>query len=478
MTARAGVVGLGISGRAAANLLTEQGFAVTVFDQGTPELPQNLLQAGVTVRADADAEALGALVAAENLDFVVVSPGIPENSPLVQTPKSAGLEVFGEVELAWRFHRREETPWLAVTGTNGKTTTVGMTESILQAAGYDALSTGNIGYPITEAVRGKHQALVVELSSFQLATTRTVAPWASVCLNVDSDHLDWHGSLDAYRDAKAKIYDRVRWARLYFADDPVVEQMARAGADSANSLLVPLFFGEPQEGGVGISGGSLVDLAFATSGRADGVCADLREVPLLRAALKEADGKASPLVRDALAAAALALSLGVGGADVVAGLNNFQMAPHRFALIPTEDGLTWVNDSKATNVHAAAGALANLEAGRVIWIVGGDAKGQDLRPLVSGAANVVRAAVLIGAQRQQLADLFATLAPNVPYVEVEGEGAPQEWMGEVVRACKEFSQEGDTVLLAPACASWDQFTSYEQRGNLFKEAVQAADTGG
>lgn len=477
MHQRAGVIGLGVSGRAAVRLLSEEGFTVTAFDQVSTEVPRDLAETDVGLRTEADPEALGALIVQANLDFVVASPGIPETSPLVQLPKNAGVDVLGEVELAWRFHRREETPWLAVTGTNGKTTTVGMTESILRAAGYDALATGNIGYPITGAVREEHQALVVELSSFQLATISTVAPWASVCLNVDSDHLDWHGNLDAYRDAKAKIYDRVRWSRLYFADDPVVEKMARSATDSANALLVPLFFGEPQLGGVGISRGHLVDLAFATSNDPGGVCADLSEVPLLRAALKDADGKASPLVRDALAAAALALSLGVDGTDVVAGLRGFQMAPHRFALIPTEDGLTWVNDSKATNVHAAAGALANLEAGRVIWIVGGDAKGQDLGPLVRSAAQTIRAAVIIGAHRQELADLFTTLAPNIPFVEVPGEGEPQVWMGEVVRACKDFSQEGDTVLLAPACASWDQFASYEQRGDLFKEAVQVGDTG-
>lgn len=474
---RAGVIGLGVSGRAAAQLLVEQGFAVTAFDQVATEIPGDLADASVTLRSEVNPDALGALVVAENLDFVVVSPGIPETSPLVQLPKEAGVEVFGEVELAWRFHRREETPWLAVTGTNGKTTTVSMTEAILQAAGYDALATGNIGFPITGAVLERHQALVVELSSFQLATTSTVAPWASICLNVDSDHLDWHGNLDAYRAAKAKVYDRVRWARLYFADDPLVEKMARNATGSANSLLVPLFFGETRDGGVGILDGMLVDRAFGTAVSPDGVCGDLREVPLLRGALKESDGQASPLVRDALAAAALALSLGVDGADIVTGLSSFQMAPHRFALIPTEDGLTWINDSKATNIHAAAGALANLEAGTVVWIVGGDKKGQDLGPLVRQAAGTLRAAVIIGAQREHLVDLFTTLAPDIPYVEIEEVGAPKELMGEVVRACKEFSYRGDTVLLAPACASWDQFSSYEQRGNLFKEAVQAADRG-
>lgn len=467
----AGVIGLGVSGKAAAQLLHEHGYAVVAFDQKTTEAPSELASFATLVSV-ADADALGRDIAASGVDFAVASPGIPLSSPLIKTPTEAGVEVIGEVEAAWRFRKDQDAPWLAVTGTNGKTTTVGMTDAILRQAGWDSIATGNIGYPITKSVREGHAALVVELSSFQLATITTLRPWTSICMNVDSDHLDWHGSVEAYQQAKALIYDRVQRARLYFADDPSVAKMAKDGRDSAGSALVPLYFGEGVAGGVGIENGLLMDSAFTEDG-ATVARADLTAVALLRGALGMDDGAGSPMVRDALAASALALSLGVDGADIVDGLNAFQAAPHRFALVPTRDGVTWIDDSKATNVHAAAGALRNVQKGTAVWIVGGDAKGQDLRPLVAEAADQVRAAVIIGADREELVELFFHHAPNVPFVEVEGTGKPEEWMPEVVRACREFAREGDTVLLAPACASWDQFSSYSQRGDLFRAAVGA-----
>ena len=348
---RVGVIGLGVSGRAAAELLAEHGYAVAAFDQNATDLPTELTSSAELITV-ADAEALGELIATSDVDFVVASPGVSPASPLMSAPTEAGLEVVGEVEAAWRFRKDKDAPWLAVTGTNGKTTTVGMTDAILRQADLDSIATGNIGYPITKSVREGHSALVVELSSFQLATTTTLRPWASICMNVDSDHLDWHGSVAAYQQAKARVYDRVQRARIYFADDPVVASMAANATDSAGSALVPLYFGEVPAGGIGIENGLLVDRAF-TNIQEGAVRANMADIAILRGALSEGDGAASPMVRDALAASALALSLGVSGGEIVDGLNAFEAAPHRFALVPTRDGVTWIDDSKATNVHAA-----------------------------------------------------------------------------------------------------------------------------
>ena len=470
---KAAVVGLGVSGRAAAELLYEDGYAVTAFDQSTTEVPESLRECLTSVVTIADPVTLAEAICALGPEVVVLSPGVPETSPIAAIPRQRGIDVIGEVELAYRHGILQAggAKWLAVTGTNGKTTTVGMVESILRAAHVDAIQTGNVGYPVTKAVAEGHEVLVAELSSFQLATTTTLAPWASICLNVDSDHLDWHGDVAAYRAAKARVYDRVLKARFVFADDEVTAGSAVQCSECADSSLVPLTFGVVASGDIGIADGLLIDCAFVDSPEDEPVIADLRQIPLLSGALTRLDGASSPLVRDALAAAALARSLGVSGEDIVVGLQAFQMAPHRYALVPTDDGRYWVDDSKATNVHAALAALNNVVAGTAVWVVGGDAKGQDLSSLVAKAATVVKAAVVIGAEQEDLLELFKRYAPDLPVVSVPGVGPVEAWMRDAVRACDRIAQVGDTVLFAPACASWDQFASYSQRGDVFREAV-------
>lgn len=471
---RAAVVGLGISGRGAARLLHERGYSVTLFDQVATQLPDDLNPLHFELRSDPDATRLSEQIIALAPALVVLSPGVPESSPISQLTRQSGLDVIGEVELAFRIGTAQSDParWLAVTGTNGKTTTVGMVGAILARAGLDAIETGNIGYPVTRAVTEGHEVLVAELSSFQLATTATLAPWASICLNVDSDHLDWHGSIEAYRSAKSRVYDRVQRARLVFADDPVVAAMACSAADSDGSLVVPLTFGVVASGDIGVVDGVLIDLAFLDSADDEPEVADLSQVPVLRTALSNRDGASSPLVRDALAAAGLARSLGVAGVDIIAGLRDFKMAPHRFALVPTEDGRTWIDDSKATNVHAASAALENMLPRTTAWILGGDTKGQDLSSLIATAADRVKAVVVIGSDQQEILRLLAEHAPQLPVTAVSGDGEPREWMKEVVRACLKMTEPGDSVLLAPACASWDQFANYSQRGDVFVSAVK------
>lgn len=480
----AAVAGMGISGQAAAKLLVEAGYMVVGFDQNTSSsmaAAANLtdLAGKVEIVRDADPTFLGTTIAQMKPELVVVSPGIPPHSPLFAIPAQAGIEIIGEVELAWRFSsenhgetKANAPSWLCITGTNGKTTTVSMLAAILRAAGRKAVAAGNVGYPITRAVAEQPEVLAVELSSFQLETTRSLTPVASVCLNLDVDHLDWHETKEAYWAAKGKVYDRVKVARFYFEDDSAVEELARAAGDAKDSMLVPLVFGDVAAGAIGISRGALIDRVFTTSKKGGGAKADLTSVPLLRDHLKTADGSQNPLVRDALAAAALALADGVTVAQVACGLSQFDPGAHRFAKVGTQNSVTWIDDSKATNVHAALAALRAVPSGSAVMIVGGDSKGQDLTPLVTSAKDQARGVVIIGADTTRLAALFEKLAPDFPAVVVCGVGKPESWMREVVRACAKMAKPGDTVMLAPACASWDQFTSYSQRGQVYQVAVE------
>lgn len=478
-----GVAGLGVSGIAAATLLRGQGYRVVGFDQATreradfPQLDQ--------VISNADPEALAQKIVDQRPRFLVVSPGIPESSPLVTEPKAAGVEVIGEVQLAWNLSVGKGQPnWLCVTGTNGKTTTVGMLASILEAAGLQAAAVGNVGYPITEAAFQGLEAMAVELSSFQLATSQNLHPAASICLNIDSDHLDWHGSRDAYIDAKAAVYNGTRIARFYFADEPETQKMAENASDAQGSLLVPLTFAEVPEGSIGLVGGVVVDKSGLPHLEFDQVAseraatstkiaiANFAEIPLLAGAIQEDVGVSDPLVRDALAAVALARAQGVAPQAIQQGLTRFRPDAHRREPVGEFEGVHWVNDSKATNVHAAIAAASASPAGHLVWIMGGDAKGQDLRPLAAAAGLLAKAVVVLGASPEALQTLLKEEAPETPLVVICEDEEPRKLMGDAVRACAEFAAAGDTVLLAPGCASWDQFASYAERGSLFREAIK------
>ncbi|WRS29453.1 UDP-N-acetylmuramoyl-L-alanine--D-glutamate ligase [Actinomycetaceae bacterium MB13-C1-2] len=465
---RAAVLGAGISGLASAELLRTHGFEVAVFSQAP-------LETGYEVVVDESADSLAKKVTDYAPELVVASPGIPEHSPLIQAPLSAGIRVIGEVQLAWDLSHTCEgeqvaPKWLCVTGTNGKTTTVGMTAAILAAAGYRAPEVGNIGYPITRAIQEPADVLVVELSSFQLATSPDLEPSAAICLNIDSDHIDWHGDRKSYAAAKSRVYDHVDRARIFFDDEPETEEMAQNGTDSEGSRLVSLKFGSAVKGAVGVKDGAVIDCAFTDDGRAE-VLFYLADVPLLASA-DLSNPASDPLVRDALAAAALARSFGVSSKDVLKGLSDFVPQGHRRAPVPTSDGVRWVDDSKATNVHAALAAARSVEPGTLIWIVGGDAKGQDLSPVFEFAAKQAKALVLVGADPEPLIALRDTYAPKTAMT-VAGSGPDgASVLRSAVRACAEIAVPGDTVLLAPGCASWDQFNSYGERGDAFAEAIR------
>ncbi|MFC0042762.1 UDP-N-acetylmuramoyl-L-alanine--D-glutamate ligase [Actinomadura rayongensis] len=443
------VAGLGVSGRAAARVLAERGARVTVVDGGDDERRRTdaaeLAGHGVDVRlGDGDTLPDGA-------DLVVTSPGWRPDAPLFAAARAAGIEVFGEVELAWRLRGPGAAPWLALTGTNGKTTAVRMLAAILTAAGHDTLAVGNVGTPIVEAVLEKHDVLAVELSSYQLHWSSTVTPHAAAVLNIAPDHLDWHGSLDEYAAAKARIFAPGTIA-VVNADDP---GSAALGGPDARAFTL----GVPAPGQVGVVEDLLVDRAFVpdpvTAAEELGRTSDVRPF-------------APHNVANALAAAALARAFGVPSEAVGAGLRAFVPDPHRIAHVATVDGVDYVDDSKATNPHAAVSSLAACAS--AVWIAGGLLKGADVDDLVASVAGRLRGAVLLGAERDRIAAALARHAPDVPVVDVPDTDTGA--MDRVVTAAAGLARPGDTVLLAPAGASFDMFPNYGARGDAFAAAVR------
>ncbi len=436
------VAGAGISGRAAAEALLRLGARVTVTD-ARPEALTDL-----PVGALAGPEELPADVA-----LVVTGPGRRPDDPLVAR---ATVPVVGEPELAWWIAESQPTPapWLAVTGTNGKTTTVGMLEAILRAAGADAIACGNIGHPVISAVSAGHDVLAVELSSFQLHWSPSVVPAAGCVLNVADDHLDWHGSMAAYAAAKARAL-RGPVAVAGVDDAAAAELLAAAPAERR----VGVTLAEPGPDQLGISGGALVDRAFGGGE--------------LAASAAVRPGGPSGLT-DALAAAALARAHGVAPAAVAEGLAAFRPGGHRGAAVGTVDGVSYVDDSKATNPHAAHAALSAVP-GPVVWVVGGLLKGARVDGLVAEHGPGLRAAVVIGTDRTEIMAALRRHAPDVPVVEVTP--GDDGIMTAAVRSAAALARPGDTVLLAPAAASMDQFSDYAARGAAFAAAVAALPGG-
>ncbi|GEL20787.1 UDP-N-acetylmuramoyl-L-alanine--D-glutamate ligase [Pseudonocardia asaccharolytica] len=443
------VAGAGISGVAAAEVLLAHGALVTVTDDDPARL------AGLPAGTEA---ATGGIP--EGTALIVTSPGRRPGHPLVAQAAERGIELVGEPELAWRIGAAAAEPpaWLVVTGTNGKTTTTGMLAAILQAAGLDAVACGNIGDPVISAVAEGHRVLAVELSSFQLHWSPSVRPVAGCVLNVAQDHLDWHGGMDAYAAAKAR-------ALTGDVAVAVVDDVAAAGllAAAPAPRRVEVTLGEPGPGQLGVAGGTLCDRAFAEA-----------PVPLVDADQVTPGG--APGLADALAAAALARAYGVGAEAVAAGLAGFRPGPHRAETVGTVGGVRYVDDSKATNPHAADASLSAQEGSRVVWIAGGLLKGASVAELIARRAPALAGVVVIGIDRVEIVGALARHAPHVPVAEVgTGEDDP---MTTAVRRAAALARPGDVVLLAPAAASMDQFRDYAHRGDAFRAAVRALATPG
>lgn len=450
------VAGLGVSGAAAARALAAEGDRVVVVEarDGEPQraLAAELAAAGIEV---VFGEPSGP---PEGTGLVVTSPGWRPDHPFLTAAAAAGVEVIGEVELAWRMRPPAAAPWLAVTGTDGKTTTVRMLAAMLAAAGRKTVAVGNVGAPIVEAVRGPYDVLAVELSSFQLHWSRSLAPRAAAILNVAPDHLDWHGSLEEYVRVKGTLYERAP-VIVHNADDEWPTRLAAPYRDRADRRVVGFTLDVPRPGQLGVVEDLLVDRAFTDDPVRN--AAELAELADVRPF-------APHNVANALAAAALARAYGVPPEAVRQGLRDFKPDPHRIMHVAKVDGVDYVDDSKATQAHAAAASLAAYPS--IVWIAGGLLKGADVDDLVRRAAPRLRGAVLIGADRAVIRDALARHAPKVPVVEVSGDHT--DVMDRVVAEAARLASPGDTVLLAPAGASFDMFSSYIERGEAFARAVR------
>lgn len=470
---RALVGGLGVSGFAAADALQHLGASVVVVDDAEPSAEPGgraaeqatLLEAlDVEVRLGPGSSAPEA-VDLGAFDLVVTSPGWSPRTPLLVAARAVGLPVWGEVELAWRVRGEGAAPWLAVTGTNGKTTTVQMLDAILRAEGLRSAAVGNVGRPVLEAVMDDQQpceVLAVELSSYQLHWSSSLACESSAVLNVAPDHLDWHGSLEAYAADKGRIYQGVRTACVYNVQDPATEQLVRDADVADGARAVGFTLGVPAPGMLGVVDDVLADRAFVTDRQWNAA-----ELGLV-SDLGFGDAPPPHIVANALAAAALARSFGVSQRSVRDGLRGFTPDAHRLADAGTIGAVRYIDDSKATNPAAALAALRGYE--RVVWIAGGLAKGATFDDLVRSAGDRIAAAVLLGTDRGLIAEALRRHAPQVRVFEVaDGETDP---MDRAVQMAASLAQEGDVVLLAPGCASLDQFANYAARGDAFAAAVR------
>lgn len=467
------VLGLGVSGFAAADTLAELGCAVTVLSRDADEERARILPViGVELVVEADERAAREALLAREPELVIVSPGFAPEHPLLLAAQESGAELWGDVELAWRVRDKvRAAEWITITGTNGKTTTTQLTATMLLAAGTRVAPCGNIGTPVLDAVRDPagFDVLVVELSSFQLHALPTTGPGAlrplaSACLNLADDHLDWHGGPAAYAAAKAKVYANTRVACVYNLADAATRRMVEEADVVEGCRAIGFGADTPGPSDVGVVDDVLVDRAFleerATTALELATLADLREA-----------GLATPHgLANALAAAALARAAGAPPAAVRDGLRAFRVDAHRTERVTEADEVLWIDDSKATNAHAASASLSAYRS--VVWIVGGLLKGVDLTPLVLQHRERLRAVILIGIERDALREAFARHAPALPLFEVE-EHDTERVMPAAVRLAASVAQAGDTVLLAPAAASMDQFDDYADRGRRFATAVTA-----
>ena len=464
---KAVVAGIGVAGFACADALAQLGAQVVLIDSGdSPALRERaeiLDVIGVDVR-------LGFTGGLPECDVLIVSPGLPPTSPIIRQAREQGVPIWGELELAWRLRPAvSPAPWLVVTGTNGKTTTTLMLESMLRAAGLRTCSAGNIGMSLVGVVmHDEVDVIAVEVGAPQLPFVTSMSPLASVCLNIADDHIDHFGTLEAYVAAKARIYEQTQVAAIYNVEDERTRAMVEGADVIEGCRAIGFTLGAPGLSMLGIVENLLIDRAFVP---------DRASTAQELASIEDVRPLAPHNVANALAAAALARAYGVSAVAIREGLRTFVPAAHRIAHVATIDGVSFVDDSKATNAHAA---LTSMKAfPNVVWIAGGMAKGQDFDELVQTVGDRLRGVVLLGVDRGLIAQALGRHAPSVP-ITVISSGDPTA-MADAVAAAMALALPGDTVLLAPGCASWDMFRDYGHRGDQFAAAVDmlgAAPRGG
>jgi len=443
------VAGAGVTGAACARVLAKQGSVVTLVDEKITTLE------GFTVITPERVDF-------SNFDLLLVSPGWREDHPVVLAARAARIALINEVDLAWSLKPAGQK-WLALTGTNGKTTTVELAAAMLRSGGLSAVACGNVGTTVIETVDSneKYDFLVLELSSFQLHWLEDAQFLSSAILNIAQDHVDWHGSFDAYAKDKISILDKSMTAILNADDGEIVSRTTHW-----QGRKVFFSLDTPAPGEIGVVEELLVDRAFVVDPQEAAMISELNEVK----------PTVPHNVSNALAAAGLARTAGVGHESIRSAIAEFTPGRHRIEKVLEHNGITWINDSKATNPHAASASI--MSALSVVWIAGGLAKGASMGELIERVKSRVRVAVLIGEDRDLIA---AELSARAPHIEIVRVDAPSEYtkgaqnnalMEAVIRSAQKRAVAGDTVLLAPACASMDQFISYGDRGDRFTAAVE------
>ncbi|BDR53272.1 UDP-N-acetylmuramoylalanine--D-glutamate ligase [Bombiscardovia nodaiensis] len=458
------VAGLGISGRSVAKALQGRSLSVTTVDEHA---------------SDADLHSFDE-IDFHQVDLVMASPAFNPRTPFIEQALKRGIPVVSEVEIAWQLRvpsARTGCPaaWIGVTGTNGKTSTTQMTSAMMTASSYDAPAVGNIGKAVSQAALDPaHDFLCVELSSFQLHFTDSLELECAAITNLAADHLDWHGGFEAYAADKAKIYRGVRKALVYNADDERVAALAQVAQPAVGCRRVGFTLGQPRAGQIGVSEGWIVDssgVAGGQVGQPERILA-LNELP----GLAEPNGQVYPhLLADALCALALALGAGADRSAACQAMCNFKPGDHRIETVAQlgqgQSAIRFVDDSKATNAHAARASLSSYQPGSVVWIAGGLAKGARFDDLVASQASRLAAAVIIGRDAEPIEEALKSQAAEVPFTRIAPEPADSV-MERALEAAGAYVRRGQVVLLAPACASMDQFKSYAERGQLFAQAAQ------
>jgi UDP-N-acetylmuramoylalanine--D-glutamate ligase len=443
------VAGAGVTGIACADSLRRKGALVTIVDE------KEVALVGFEVVTPA-------AITMSDFEFLLVSPGWRDDHPLITRAREAGLALINEIDFAWSL-KSPSQKWIALTGTNGKTSTVELTAQMLSASGASAIACGNVGTTVIESVESseKYDFLVLELSSFQLHWMEDPSFVAVAVLNIAEDHVDWHGTFDAYAKDKLTILDKSSTAILNGDDGEIV---TRTSHWQGNKIFFSL--DTPAPGQIGVVEELLVDRAFV---------ADPQEAAML-SELNEVKPTVPHNVSNALAAAGLARTVGVSHDAIRQAIAAFTPGKHRIEKILEKDGVSWINDSKATNPHAAAASI--MSGLSVIWVAGGLAKGATMGDLVERVKARVKVAILIGTDQELIAREIRTRAPHIEIISI---ATPSQYvkgatnnslMEEVVRTAHKHATSGDTVLLAPACASMDQFISYSDRGDRFSAAVE------
>ncbi|MCX8529120.1 MAG: UDP-N-acetylmuramoyl-L-alanine--D-glutamate ligase [Rhodoluna sp.] len=464
------VVGLGVTGFSVADTLAELRCDVRVFAERADAEQLDILDVlGVQHVTGAAAAGLPEDLVSFAPELLVTSPGVRPDSEIIAWASAQGIPVWVDIDLAWRLRDKvgKSAEWVCVTGTNGKTTTVQLTTAILREAGLRAEACGNIGTPILDCIREPegYDVLVVELSSFQLHYLGEISPFASAVLNIDHDHLDWHGNFDAYRAAKGKVYQNTKIACVYNVGDPQTEELVAEADVIEGARAIGFTVGAPGLSQIGYASDILCDRAFIEERRDQAQeLATLEDIAEI--------GVITPhLMANVAAASALARSFGIDASAVRDGIRNFRLDRHRIEVVFEQNEITWIDDSKATNPHAAAASLASFES--IVWVVGGLLKGVDVSPLVAKYAHRLRGVIVIGKERELVLEALRAEAPSVPVIEITTENN-EDVMPQVASNALAFAQAGDVVLLAPAAASMDQFKDYADRGFRFAEAAKAS----